>query len=150
MAWRNLQLCRFRMSGSYFPVAVLNLTTSSAGTRPRSLTPRPCFFPMASPRICAPIRPLSESEQKAQRSARTSRKASCIATAVGKRWNLPEGWGISRHPAHAALVSEADFITVQQIEVPRVRPVWRCAGTCSPGSRTPDIGRSFTQGLGGI
>jgi len=29
------------------------------------------------------------------------------------------GWVISRHPAHAALVSEADFITVQQIEVPR-------------------------------
>jgi len=36
-----------------------------------------------------------------------------------QRWNLPEGWVISRHPAHAALVSEADFITVQQIEVPR-------------------------------
>ena len=29
------------------------------------------------------------------------------------------GWVISRHPAHAALVSEAGFITVQQIEVPR-------------------------------
>ena len=27
-----------------------------------------------------------------------------------QRWNLPEGWVISRHPAHAALVSEADFI----------------------------------------
>jgi hypothetical protein len=31
-----------------------------------------------------------------------------------QRWNLPEGWVISKHPAHAALVSEADFITAQQ------------------------------------
>src|SRR5277367_859613 len=29
------------------------------------------------------------------------------------RWNLPEGWVISKHPAHAALVSEADFIAAQ-------------------------------------
>ncbi len=36
-----------------------------------------------------------------------------------QRWNLPEGWVISRHPAHAALVSEADFIAAQQIGVPR-------------------------------
>jgi len=44
-------------------------------------------------------------------------------TALGhrqvQRWNLPEGWVISRHPAHPALVSEVDFITAQQIEVPR-------------------------------
>jgi site-specific DNA recombinase len=36
-----------------------------------------------------------------------------------QRWNLPEGWVISRHPAHAALVSEADFIAAQQVEEPR-------------------------------
>jgi hypothetical protein len=30
-----------------------------------------------------------------------------------QRWNLPEGWVISKHPAHAALVSEADFIAAQ-------------------------------------
>jgi hypothetical protein len=36
-----------------------------------------------------------------------------------QRWNLPEGWVISRHPAHAALVSEADFITAQDAAVPR-------------------------------
>jgi hypothetical protein len=36
-----------------------------------------------------------------------------------QRWNLPEGWVISRHPAHAALVSEADFIAVQDTAVPR-------------------------------
>jgi hypothetical protein len=36
-----------------------------------------------------------------------------------QRWNLPEGWVISRHPAHAALVSEAGFIAAQQIGVPR-------------------------------
>jgi site-specific DNA recombinase len=36
-----------------------------------------------------------------------------------QRWNLPEGWVISRRPAHPALVSEADFISVQQMSVPR-------------------------------
>ncbi|MDQ2816022.1 MAG: recombinase family protein [Actinomycetota bacterium] len=36
-----------------------------------------------------------------------------------QRWNLPEGWVISKHPAHAALVSEADFIAAQDITAPR-------------------------------
>jgi len=36
-----------------------------------------------------------------------------------QRWNLPEGWVISKHPAHAALVSEADFIAAQQLSAPR-------------------------------
>jgi len=36
-----------------------------------------------------------------------------------QRWNLPQGWVISRHPAHAALVSEADFIAAQDTAVPR-------------------------------
>jgi site-specific DNA recombinase len=36
-----------------------------------------------------------------------------------QRWNLPEGWVISKHPAHAALVSEADFIAAQDAAVPR-------------------------------
>ena len=44
-------------------------------------------------------------------------------TALGhrqvQRWNLPEGWVISKHPAHPALVSEADFIATQQSSVPR-------------------------------
>jgi len=44
-------------------------------------------------------------------------------TALGhrqvQRWNLPEGWVISRHPAHAALVSEADFIAAQDAAAPR-------------------------------
>ena len=44
-------------------------------------------------------------------------------TALGhlqvQRGNLPEGWVISRHPAHAALVSEADFITAQDAPAPR-------------------------------
>jgi hypothetical protein len=30
-----------------------------------------------------------------------------------QRWNLPDGWVISRKPAHEALVSEADFIAAQ-------------------------------------
>jgi site-specific DNA recombinase len=36
-----------------------------------------------------------------------------------QRWNLPEGWVISKHPAHPALVSEADFIAAQHAAVPR-------------------------------
>ena len=36
-----------------------------------------------------------------------------------QRWNLPEGWVISKRPAHPALVSEADFIAAQQATAPR-------------------------------
>ena len=36
-----------------------------------------------------------------------------------QRWNLPEGWVISNYPAHAALVSEADFIAAQDTTAPR-------------------------------
>jgi hypothetical protein len=36
-----------------------------------------------------------------------------------QRWNLPEGWVISRHPAHSALDSEADFIAAQDATAPR-------------------------------
>jgi hypothetical protein len=36
-----------------------------------------------------------------------------------QRWNLPEGWVISKHPAHAALVSEANFIAAQDAAAPR-------------------------------
>jgi site-specific DNA recombinase len=35
------------------------------------------------------------------------------------RWNLPDGWVISRKPAHPALVSEADFIAAQYISAAR-------------------------------
>ena len=36
-----------------------------------------------------------------------------------QRWNLPEGWVISKRPAHPALVSEADFIAAQDSSTPR-------------------------------
>jgi site-specific DNA recombinase len=36
-----------------------------------------------------------------------------------QRWNLPEGWVISKHPAYAALISEADFIAAQDMTAPR-------------------------------
>ena len=36
-----------------------------------------------------------------------------------QRWNLPDGWVISRKPVHPALVSEADFIAVQDITAAR-------------------------------
>ncbi|MGP3970631.1 recombinase zinc beta ribbon domain-containing protein [Streptomyces sp. 6N223] len=35
------------------------------------------------------------------------------------RWNTPEDWVISAKPAHPALVSEADFVTVQHLHAPR-------------------------------
>jgi site-specific DNA recombinase len=36
-----------------------------------------------------------------------------------QRWNLPTGWVISARPAHAAIVSEADYIAAQQATSPR-------------------------------
>jgi Recombinase len=36
-----------------------------------------------------------------------------------QRWNLPDGWVISRKPVHPALVSEADFIAAQDISAAR-------------------------------
>ena len=36
-----------------------------------------------------------------------------------QRWNLPDGWVISRKPAHPALVSEAGFIAAQDIRAAR-------------------------------
>jgi Recombinase len=36
-----------------------------------------------------------------------------------QRWNLPDGWVISDRLAHPALVSEADFIAVQDITASR-------------------------------
>ena len=45
-----------------------------------------------------------------------------------QRWNQPEGWVISKYPAHAALVSEADFIAAQDTTAPR--------GPAGPAVRT--------------
>ena len=36
-----------------------------------------------------------------------------------QRWNLPDGWVISRKPAHEALVSEADFVAAQDVNAVR-------------------------------
>jgi hypothetical protein len=36
-----------------------------------------------------------------------------------QRWNLPEGWVISKQPAHPALISEAGFVTAQDTATPR-------------------------------
>ena len=36
-----------------------------------------------------------------------------------QRWNLPDGWVISRKPAHPALVSEADYIAAQDVNAVR-------------------------------
>jgi site-specific DNA recombinase len=36
-----------------------------------------------------------------------------------QRWNLPDGWVISDRPAHPALVSEAHFIAVQDVNAAR-------------------------------
>ena len=37
----------------------------------------------------------------------------------GQRWNLPDGWVISREPAHPALISVTDFIAAQDINAAR-------------------------------
>ena len=36
-----------------------------------------------------------------------------------QRWNLPDGWVISKEPAHPALVSEEDFIAAQDVHAAR-------------------------------
>jgi len=36
-----------------------------------------------------------------------------------QRWNLPDGWVISRKPSHPALVSEADYIAAQDVSAAR-------------------------------
>jgi len=36
-----------------------------------------------------------------------------------QRWNLPAGWVISARPAHPAIISEADYIAVQDVSAPR-------------------------------
>ena len=36
-----------------------------------------------------------------------------------QRWNLPAGWVISSRPAHAAIVSEADYVAAQDASAPR-------------------------------
>jgi site-specific DNA recombinase len=36
-----------------------------------------------------------------------------------QRWNLPEGWVISRRPAHPAIIGEADFVAAQDVTAPR-------------------------------
>ena len=47
----------------------------------------------------------------------------CVLSGLGhmqvQRWNLPEGWVFSRHPAHPALVSGADFIFARDATAPR-------------------------------
>ena len=55
-----------------------------------------------------------------------------------QRWNLPEGWVISRRPAHAALVSEADFIAAQDTAVRAAR---RPGGTPVPAGRVIACGQ---------
>ena len=50
-----------------------------------------------------------------------------------QRWNLPEGWVISRRPSHPALVSEADFIAAQDATAPVARQARPPGGTYWPG-----------------
>jgi hypothetical protein len=55
-----------------------------------------------------------------------------------QRWNLPEGWVISKQPTHAALVSEADFIAAQDTAAPR-GPPGRIGGAVVPAGRAPRV-----------
>ena len=48
-----------------------------------------------------------------------------------QRWNLPDGWVISKRPAHPALVSEADYIAAQDVNAARgPAPQGDLAGPC--------------------
>jgi site-specific DNA recombinase len=48
-----------------------------------------------------------------------------------QRWNLPDGWVISKRPAHPALVSEADYIAAQDVSAARgPSPQGDLAGPC--------------------
>ena len=58
-----------------------------------------------------------------------------------QRWNLPEGWVISKRPAHAALVSEADFIAAQDTAMPR--------GPARPAARRYLLAALLACGQGG-
>ena len=50
-----------------------------------------------------------------------------------QRWILPDGWVISKKPAHPALVSEADYIAAQDVSVARgPSPQGGLAGPCRP------------------
>ncbi|AJT63275.3 hypothetical protein T261_1589 [Streptomyces lydicus] len=42
-----------------------------------------------------------------------------LGTRDVRRWNTPENWSISTAPAHRALVSEADFVAIQNIRASR-------------------------------
>ena len=70
-------------------------------------------------------------------------------TALGhkqvQRWNLPEGWVISRHPAHPGLVSEADFIAAQDATAPRGP-----AGPAAPVSASRPAGLRTVRAAAGI
>jgi hypothetical protein len=66
-----------------------------------------------------------------------------------QRWNLPEGWVISKHPAHTALVSEGDFIAAQDTTPPRgpVGHAWATAlvsWLVPPGWPDAEVGRDRT------
>jgi site-specific DNA recombinase len=43
----------------------------------------------------------------------------CLGHKSVQRWNLPDGWVISRKPAHPALVSGGDFIAAQDVSAAR-------------------------------
>ncbi len=65
--------------------------------------------------------------------------------------NLPDGWVISKHPAHSALVSEADFIAAQDTTAPRgpVGPAVRrylLAGLLACGRRGRRLGSAWSNG----
>jgi hypothetical protein len=61
-----------------------------------------------------------------------------------QRWNLPDGWVISRNPAYPALVSEADFIAAQDISA--ARGPAPAAGPAAPRKRRYLLARLLVCG----
>src|SRR5271166_5029618 len=60
-----------------------------------------------------------------------------------QRWNLPDGWVISRQPAHSALVSEADFIAAQDVSAAH-------GPAASAGLLAPRTRRYLLAGTAGV
>jgi hypothetical protein len=68
---------------------------------------------------------------------RLAKRLGDVATGRSRgRWNLPEGWVISKRPAHAALASEADFVAAQDAGAPRPG---RAGGTPLPAGRPAGV-----------
>jgi hypothetical protein len=88
----------------------------------RNLNPHDCDLQCCSPGP-HPGQPALHGHQVWNRQRTDKDLADSADVSLGhrdvQRWNLRDGWVISRRPAHQALVSEADYIAAQDISASR-------------------------------